>query len=47
MQTRMSALRGHLHTTIFDTTADRLSEIRTGHWILKAEEAWPGKLLTT
>lgn len=39
--------RGDLHTTIFDTTADRLSEIRTGHWIRKAEEAWPGKLLTT
>jgi hypothetical protein len=38
--------RGDLHTTIFDTTADRLSEIRTGHWIRKAEDAWPGKLLT-
>jgi hypothetical protein len=38
--------RGDLHTIVFDTTADRLSEIRTGHWIRKAEEAWPGKLLT-
>ena len=39
--------RGDLHTTVFDTTADRLAEIRSGHWIRKAEEAWPGKLLTT
>ena len=38
--------RGDLHTIVFDTTADRLSELRTGHWIRKAEEAWPGKLLT-
>ncbi|MEA2236877.1 MAG: hypothetical protein QOC81_1601 [Thermoanaerobaculia bacterium] len=38
--------RGDLHTIVFDTTADRLSEVRTGHWIRKAEEAWPGKLLT-
>jgi hypothetical protein len=38
--------RGDLHTTVFDTTAERLSEIRSGHWIRKAEDAWPGKLLT-
>lgn len=38
--------RGDLHTTVFDTTADRLSEIRSGHWIRKAQDAWPGKLLT-
>jgi hypothetical protein len=38
--------RGDLHTTVFDTTAERLSEIRSGHWIRKAQEAWPGKLLT-
>ena len=37
--------RGDLHTTIFDTTAERLAEIRTGHWIRKAKDAWPGKLL--
>lgn len=39
--------RGDLHTIVFDTTAERLSEIRSGHWIRKAEEAWPGKLLTS
>jgi hypothetical protein len=38
--------RGDLHTTVFDTTADRLAEIRSGHWIRKAQDAWPGKLLT-
>lgn len=38
--------RGDIHTTVFDTTADRLSEIRSGHWIRKAQDAWPGKLLT-
>lgn len=38
--------RGDLHTTIFDTTAERLTEIRSGHWIRRASEAWPGKLLT-
>jgi len=38
--------RGDLHTTVFDTTADRLSEIRSGHWIRQARDAWPGKLLT-
>jgi len=37
--------RGDLHTIVFDTTAERLSDIRSGHWIRKAEEAWPGKLL--
>src|SRR5258706_7389617 len=31
--------RGDLHTTIFDTTAERLSEIRSGHWIRRASEA--------
>jgi hypothetical protein len=38
--------RGDLHTTVFDTTAERLAEIRSGHWIRKAQDAWPGKLLT-
>lgn len=38
--------RGDLHTTVFDTTAERLEEIRSGHWIRKAQDAWPGKLLT-
>ncbi|HSY48621.1 MAG TPA: hypothetical protein VLC46_07415 [Thermoanaerobaculia bacterium] len=38
--------RGDQHTTVFDTTADRLAEIRNGHWIRKAQDAWPGKLLT-
>ncbi len=38
--------RGDLHTTIFDTTAERLAEIRSGHWIRNAEDAWPGQLLT-
>lgn len=38
--------RGDQHTIVFDTTAERLAEIRSGHWIRKAEEAWPGKLLT-
>jgi hypothetical protein len=37
--------RGDLHTTVFDTTADRLAEIRSGHWIRQAQDAWPGKLL--
>ncbi len=38
--------RGDLHTIVYDTTAERLADIRSGHWIRKAEEAWPGKLLT-
>ena len=38
--------RGDIHTTVFDTTAERLAEIRSGHWIRKAQDAWPGKLLT-
>jgi len=38
--------RGDLHTTVFDTMAERLSEVRSGHWIRKAQDAWPGKLLT-
>jgi hypothetical protein len=39
--------RGDLHTIVYDTTAKRLADIRSGHWIRKAEEAWPGKLLTS
>lgn len=39
--------RGDLHTIVFDTTAERLADIRSGHWIRKAEEAWPAKLLTS
>jgi hypothetical protein len=38
--------RGDLHTTVFDTTAERLADIRSGHWIRQAQDAWPGKLLT-
>ena len=38
--------RGDLHTIVFDTTAERLSDIRSGHWIRQAQDAWPGKLLT-
>jgi hypothetical protein len=37
--------KGDQHTIVYDTTAERLDEILTGHWIRKAEEAWPGKLL--
>jgi hypothetical protein len=37
--------RGDRHTIVYDTTAERLDDIRTGHWIRKAEDAWPGKLL--
>jgi hypothetical protein len=37
--------RGDRHTIVFDTTAERLDDIRSGHWIRKAEDAWPGKLL--
>jgi hypothetical protein len=37
--------RGDLHTTVFDTTAERLADIRSGHWIRQAQDAWPGKLL--
>jgi hypothetical protein len=37
--------RGDQHTIVYDTTAERLEEIQTGHWIRRAEEAWPGKLL--
>ena len=38
--------RGDLHTTVFDTMAERLADIRSGHWIRQAKDAWPGKLLT-
>jgi len=38
--------RGDLHTTVFDTTAERLADIRSGHWVRQAKDAWPGKLLT-
>ena len=38
--------RGDLHTIVFDTTAERLADIRSGRWIRQAQDAWPGKLLT-
>jgi len=38
--------RGDRHTTIYDTMTERLGDIRTGHWIRNAEDAWPGKLLS-
>jgi hypothetical protein len=38
--------RGDLHTTVFDTMADRLTDIRSGHWIRQAQDAWPGQLLS-
>jgi hypothetical protein len=38
--------RGDLHTTVFDTMAERLADVRSGHWIRQAQDAWPGKLLT-
>jgi hypothetical protein len=38
--------RGDRHTIVYDTMAERLADIRNGHWIRKAEEAWPGKLLS-
>jgi hypothetical protein len=38
--------RGDRHTTVYDTLTERLGDIRSGHWIRKAEDAWPGKLLS-
>ena len=38
--------RADRHTTVYDTLTERLGDIRTGHWIRKAEDAWPGKLLS-
>jgi hypothetical protein len=37
--------RADRHTIVYDTLAERLGDIRTGHWIRKAEDAWPGRLL--
>lgn len=39
--------RGDRHTIVYDTTAERLGEVRSGHWIRRAEEAWPGRLLAS
>ena len=37
--------RGDLHTTVFDTTADRLGDVRSGHWERHAEDSWHAQLL--
>lgn len=37
--------RGDRHTIVYDTMTERLGDIRSGRWIRKAEDAWPGKLL--
>jgi hypothetical protein len=39
------AERGDRHTIVFDTTAERLGEIRGGAWERHAEESWHAKLL--
>ena len=41
------AERGDRHTVVFDTTAERLGEIRTGTWERHAEDSWHKKLLGT
>lgn len=33
------------HTIVFDTTAERLAEIRGGEWEKRAEESWHSRLL--
>ena len=37
--------RGDLHTTVFDTTVERLGDVRSGAWERKAEESWHKDLL--
>ena len=38
--------KADLHTIVFDTTAERLGEIRGGGWERRAEESWHRQLLT-
>lgn len=37
--------RGDLHTRVFDTTTERLGEVRAGGWERRAEESWHKQLL--
>lgn len=37
--------RADLHTIVFDTTAERLGEVRGGGWEKRAEESWHRQLL--
>lgn len=37
--------RGDLHTTVFDTTVERLGDVRSGAWERKAEDSWHRDLL--
>ncbi len=37
--------RGDLHTRVFDTTAERLGEVRSGSWERPASESWHRQLL--
>jgi len=37
--------RADAHTIVFDTTAERLGEVRGGQWERRAEESWHRQLL--
>ena len=37
--------RGDLHTIVFDTTVERLGDVRSGAWERKAEDSWHKDLL--
>lgn len=37
--------KGDKHTIVFDTTAERLAEVRDGAWERPAEDSWQGQLL--
>jgi len=37
--------RGDRHTIVFDTTAERVGDIRSGAWERRAEDSWHAKLL--
>ena len=39
--------RGDRHTIVFDTTAERLGDVRRGGWERHAEDSWHSKLLGT
>jgi hypothetical protein len=39
------ARRGDRHTIVFDTTAERVGDIRSGAWERRAEDSWHAKLL--
>jgi hypothetical protein len=39
--------RGDRHTIVFDTTAERLGDIRNGVWERHAEDSWHARLLGT